>query len=269
MTISPTPPPRPESADQVRHDPPSNGATPPPIPPAEPTPDPSVNAPPSQSALVDPFLVPLSPRESSLITETVAPTSVLHQRAVTTPISSSWGDAPSDLQAHLRHETAPGKTDAGSADSIADNTEPSSSPGTGIESVAITKNKEVTRVVVQDVPKRQRSPYVKWSKEEDDLLAQAVAKYGQKWDLVQKALPSRGYHQVRQRWLRKLGVFDSKPDLSAFQTGSFPSGSRLGETPGSPVPAEPPPNPKLGLAPLSSELAFSSFLSGRGESRPS
>jgi hypothetical protein len=38
--------------------------------------------------------------------------------------------------------------------------------------VAITKNKEVTRVVGQDVPKRQRSPYVKWSKEEDDLLAQ-------------------------------------------------------------------------------------------------
>ncbi|KAG1896407.1 uncharacterized protein F5891DRAFT_1246891 [Suillus fuscotomentosus] len=108
---------------------------------------------------------------------------------------------------------------------------------------------------------------VKWSKEEDDLLAQAVAKYGQKWDLVQKALPSRGYHQVRQRWLRKLGVFDSKPDLSSFQTGSFPSASRLGETPGSPVTAEPPPNPKLGLAPLSSELAFSSFLSGRAESR--
>jgi hypothetical protein len=38
--------------------------------------------------------------------------------------------------------------------------------------VAITKNKEVTRVAGQDVPKRQRSPYVKWSKEEDDLLAQ-------------------------------------------------------------------------------------------------
>lgn len=64
-----------------------------------------------------------------------------------------------------------------------------------------------------------------------------------------------------------LGVFDSKPDLSSFQTGSFPSASRLGETPGSPVTAEPPPNPKLGLAPLSSELAFSSFLSGRAESR--
>ncbi|KAG1897735.1 uncharacterized protein F5891DRAFT_956733, partial [Suillus fuscotomentosus] len=196
----------------------------------------------------------------------VASSSALHQRAVTAPISS-WGDAPFDLQAHLRHETAPGNTNAGSADSVADNIGPSSGPATGIESLAITKNKEVTRVVGQDVPKRQRSPYVKWSKEEDDLLAQAVAKYGQKWDLVQKALPSRGYHQVRQRWLRKLGVFDSKPDLSSFQTGSFPSASRLGETPGSPVTAEPPPNPKLGLAPLSSELAFSSFLSGRAESR--
>lgn len=269
MTMSPTPPPRPESADQVRHDPLGSADTPPPIPPAEPTPDPSVDAPPSQSTLIDPFLVPFSSRhESSTITDVVTPSSTLHQRAVTAPISS-WGNASSDLQAHLRHETAPGNTDAGSADSVADNTEPSSGPATGTESVAITKNKEVTRVVGQDVQKRQRSPYVKWSKEEDDLLAQAVAKYGQKWDLVQKALPSRGYHQVRQRWLRKLGVFDSKPDLSAFQTGSFPSGSRLGETPGSPVLDEPPPNPKLGLAPLSSELAFSSFLSGRGESRPS
>jgi hypothetical protein len=144
-----------------------------------------------------------------------------------------------------------------------------------------------------DVPssKRPRSPYVKWSKEEDDLLAQvclpvfisetevhnisflhtqAVAKHGQKWDLVQKALPSRGYHQVRQRWLRKLGVFDSKPDLSSFQTGgvSFPPGANIvpatinanGQSSGSPGPGtgdSPLPQPKLGLAPLSSELAFS------------
>lgn len=270
VTISHTPPPQPESADQVVHGPPSSAATPPPIPPAESTSDPSVDPPPSQSALIDPFLVPLSSRhKSSTVTEAVVSSSATHQRAATTPISSSLEDTPSDLQAHLRHETAPGNTNAGSADSITDITGRGSGLAAGTESVAATKNKEVNRVVGQDVPKRQRSPYVKWSKEEDDLLAQAVAKYGQKWDLVQKALPSRGYHQVRQRWLRKLGVFDSKPDLSAFQTGSFPSGSRLGETPGSPVPAEPPPNPKLGLAPLSSELAFSSFLSGRGESRPS
>lgn len=45
-------------------------------------------------------------------------------------------------------------------------------------STAPTKNKELARVAEQDAPapappaKRQRSPYVKWSKEEDDLLAQ-------------------------------------------------------------------------------------------------
>lgn len=103
--------------------------------------------------------------------------------------------------------------------------------------------------------------------------SQAVAKHGQKWDLVQKALPSRGYHQVRQRWLRKLGVFDSKPDLSSFQTGgiSFPPGANIvangGPSSGSPTGSGGGvggggdsmllPQPKLGLAPLSSELAFS------------
>ncbi|KAL4076456.1 hypothetical protein J3A83DRAFT_4089694, partial [Scleroderma citrinum] len=131
------------------------------------------------------------------------------------------------------------------------------------------RNKMITRVADQDVsaPKRQRGPYVKWSKEEDELLTQAVAKYGQKWDLVQKALPSRGYHQVRQRWLRKLGVFDNKPDLTTFQATTLPSPM---STTGTSVPSEPPPNPKLGLAPLSSEVAFSSLhlLSGRGDSRP-
>lgn len=54
-----------------------------------------------------------------------------------------------------------------------------SSSGSGVTvSTASAKNKELVRVVEQDVPtpappaKRQRSPYVKWSKEEDDLLAQ-------------------------------------------------------------------------------------------------
>lgn len=172
-------------------------------------------------------------------------------------------------------------------------------------SIAQARNKELVRVAEQDASaqtppaKRQRSPYVKWSKEEDDLLAQvcsfaislaqgvltkgrsqAVAKYGQKWDLVQKALPSRGYHQVRQRWLRKLGmfpswfltvylpetvmfagVFDSKPDLSSYQTAAFPSSSR-GDG------GEPRGNPKLGLAPLSSERAFPGLMR-RSPSMPS
>jgi hypothetical protein len=51
---------------------------------------------------------------------------------------------------------------------VADSTGSGSGPtiGTGL------KNKDVIRVTGQDAPKRQRSPYVKWSKEEDDLLAQ-------------------------------------------------------------------------------------------------
>ncbi|KAI6043739.1 hypothetical protein EDC04DRAFT_2649944 [Pisolithus marmoratus] len=143
------------------------------------------------------------------------------------------------------------------------------------------RNKAVARVANQDraathsPAKRQRSPYMKWSKEEDELLTQAVAKYGQKWDLVQKALPSRGYHQVRQRWLRKLGVFDTKPDLSSFQTGTLTSPLTSSTAPspgianGSTTSSEPLPNPKLGLAPLSSELVFSSSsLAGRGGKVP-
>ena len=71
---------------------------------------------------------------------------------------------------------------------------------------------------------------------------------------------------MRQRWLRKLGVFDSKPDLSSFQTAgvNLPPGSNIvanGQSSGSPVSNtnsdSPLPQPKLGFAPLSSELAFS------------
>lgn len=59
--------------------------------------------------------------------------------------------------------------------------------------------------------RRVRSPYLKWTQEEDELLARAVEKYGEKWDLVSKGVPTRSYHQVRQRWLRKTGAFDKKP----------------------------------------------------------
>ncbi|KIJ13337.1 hypothetical protein PAXINDRAFT_181363 [Paxillus involutus ATCC 200175] len=184
------------------------------------------------------------------------PTSV-HYRASSVSTSASHEESPSTAPARGRSETAPAVSQGGSENG---------SSGAG-PATAMAKNKDLARVSGQDAPttKRQRSPYIKWSKEEDVLLAQAVAKYGQKWDLVQKALPSRGYHQVRQRWLRKLGVFDSKPDLSSFQTAVYPSTSRVTGDSGN---SEPPPNPKLGLAPLSSELAFSLLLSGRGESRP-
>ncbi|KAL7410992.1 hypothetical protein BDY24DRAFT_398282 [Mrakia frigida] len=68
--------------------------------------------------------------------------------------------------------------------------------------------------------RRVRSPYLKWSNEEDELLARGVAKYGQKWDLVSKAVPTRSYHQCRQRWLRKLGVFDHKPAIATSTSNS-------------------------------------------------
>ncbi|EGO20443.1 hypothetical protein SERLADRAFT_476648 [Serpula lacrymans var. lacrymans S7.9] len=192
--------------------------------------------------------------------EWVASPSVIHRRATSIPASSGREQPPlnTQLSTHVRRDTAPESINV-SGHEHSSNSKPVLAAG--------AKNKELARVAGQSVPtKRQRSPYVKWSKEEDEMLAQAVAKYGQKWDLVQKALPSRGYHQVRQRWLRKLGVFDSKPDLSSFQTSSFSSGTRPpnGEL-GSPTPSEPPPNPKLGLAPLSSELAFVTFNS-RGPS---
>lgn len=165
----PTPPAEP--TDQAMQDFPSSATAPSPISPAEPSPVPNVDAPSGQSISNDPFIVPPNPPdESSLAMETIAPSSALHQRAATTPISSSLGDTPLDSQAHLRHGTAPGSTNAGSANSVADSTGSGSGPATG--SVAIMKNKGVTRVADQDAPKRQRSPYVKWSKEEDDLLAQ-------------------------------------------------------------------------------------------------
>jgi hypothetical protein len=51
---------------------------------------------------------------------------------------------------------------------------------------------------------------------QDELLARAVAQHGEKWDMVSKGVPTRSYHQVRQRWLRKNGAFDKKPPASSL-----------------------------------------------------
>ncbi|KAI6146283.1 hypothetical protein BKA82DRAFT_2244073 [Pisolithus tinctorius] len=219
----------------------------------------------------------------------VPPVSVLGGAASGSLTHTQGGDASTQSQPTTSPSTQP--VSGARASSQTREGTPSTQTPTTSTSTQTARNKTVTRVANQDTTaaasKRQRSPYMKWSKEEDELLTQAVAKYGQKWDLVQKALPSRGYHQVRQRWLRKLGelffsssssfppdgflkydmtgVFDSKPDLSSFQTGSLtsPLTSSMASGPGvgngpTTGPSEPPPNPKLGLAPLSSELMFSS-----------
>ena len=156
-------------SDPVTHDTSSSVAAPS-TPPTEHSPAPNVDAPSSHTISNDPFLVPSSsPHEPPSAMEAEAPPSALHQRAATTPIGSSWGDAPLDSQAHLRHETAP--INAGNT-SVDDSTGPGSGSIAGAGSAAIVKSKGVSKVADQDAPKRQRSPYVKWSKEEDDLLAQ-------------------------------------------------------------------------------------------------
>ena len=52
--------------------------------------------------------------------------------------------------------------------------------------------------------KKSRSPYLKWTAEEDRTLLLGVAEHGTKWHEVAKSLPNRSYHQCRQRWLRGM-----------------------------------------------------------------
>ncbi|WOO79687.1 uncharacterized protein LOC62_02G003207 [Vanrija pseudolonga] len=58
----------------------------------------------------------------------------------------------------------------------------------------------------------------------DELLTRAVMEHGEKWDLVSKCVPTRSYHQVRQRWLRKTGAFDKKPANSTPSNDPSPLG---------------------------------------------
>lgn len=62
---------------------------------------------------------------------------------------------------------------------------------------------------------------------QDELLARAVAIHGEKWDLVSKGVPTRSYHQVRQRWLRKTGAFDKK----GVPPGTTAALASIGDTP--------------------------------------
>ncbi|KAI5999806.1 hypothetical protein F5J12DRAFT_846789 [Pisolithus orientalis] len=229
------------------HIPPSSAATP------------STSASSRESSPLDMYTrQQLGPHPS--VTGLVPPVSVLGGTSSGSLIHTEGGDTSTQSQPATDPSTQPA-SGARALSQTRDGTPSTQTTTTGTP-IQTARNKTVARVANQDTTaatsKRQRSPYMKWSKEEDELLTQAVAKYGQKWDLVQKALPSRGYHQVRQRWLRKLGVFDSKPDLSSFQTGSLTSPLTSSMASWSWRPSEPPPNPKLGLAPLSSELMFSS-----------
>ncbi|KAL8281391.1 hypothetical protein RQP46_006075 [Phenoliferia psychrophenolica] len=53
---------------------------------------------------------------------------------------------------------------------------------------------------------------VAWNISEDQLLIQAVLLHGQRWDLIAAMVPTRSYHQCRQRWLRGLKNGDALPE---------------------------------------------------------
>lgn len=91
---------------------------------------------------------------------------------------------------------------------------------------------------------------------------------------MQKALPQRGYHQVRQRWLRRLrayptdecrawislpfaGTMENNKSVEAGPnpTGGPANGQTINSNGTNPDPSTIP-IPKLGMAPLSSELAI-------------
>ncbi|ORX99053.1 hypothetical protein K493DRAFT_348822 [Basidiobolus meristosporus CBS 931.73] len=56
-----------------------------------------------------------------------------------------------------------------------------------------------------DIQAKVRSPYLKWTPEEDTLLRKAVGHYGcTNWQQISKEVPGRSYHQCRQRWLKVL-----------------------------------------------------------------
>lgn len=54
-----------------------------------------------------------------------------------------------------------------------------------------------------------------WKPDEDDLLRQAVQKYGPgKWALAAQSVPGRSNHQVRQRWMFYLDPTINKQPLT-------------------------------------------------------
>ena len=118
---------------------------------------------------------PRSQSKSAATTSTLAESQPamappLQQRASPASASNRAG-SPLDTQIHQHPETTPMAAPPGDPDPSISGSDPGTSTGT---SGFTLRNKNITRVAEQDVPapRRQRSPYVKWSKEEDMLLAQ-------------------------------------------------------------------------------------------------
>ena len=106
------------------------------------------------------------------------PSTTSQQRAASPAITSNRATSPLDAQVHQPSETTPVAAPVAVTDSNTSDPPPgpsSDTPG------PMLRNKNVARIAEQDLPtpRRQRSPYVKWSKEEDELLAQV--KYPSRW----------------------------------------------------------------------------------------
>lgn len=50
-------------------------------------------------------------------------------------------------------------------------------------------------------PSVRRVPYIRWTEPEDRKLRAAIKEYGQRWELISRAVGTRSYHQCRQRYL--------------------------------------------------------------------
>jgi Myb-like DNA-binding domain len=73
--------------------------------------------------------------------------------------------------------------------------------------------------------RRSGSIYAKWSQEEDDMLRACVARHGNSgWEKVASDIPSRSYHQCRQRWMQ---LTEEKMGRSSMDASHSPAISNL------------------------------------------
>lgn len=103
------------------------------------------------------------------------------------------------------------------------------------------------------IRKKPRSPYSKWTPEQDAALRSAVEKHGAKnWELVAQDVPDRTYHQCRQRWIKVLK--GGSVTVDSENSGSSPEDNSVD------IPREKTPNPRTeqALAALQARYAESS-----------
>ncbi|RUS15026.1 hypothetical protein BC937DRAFT_92994 [Endogone sp. FLAS-F59071] len=101
--------------------------------------------------------------------------------------------------------------------------------------------------------KKPRSPYSKWTPEQDAALRSAIEKHGAKnWEVIAQDVPGRTYHQCRQRWIKVLKGGSVRADSENSESSP--------EDNGVDTPREKTPNPRTeqALAALQARYAESS-----------